>query len=343
MTKIFVTGATGYVGGDALHTLIKAHPEYEVTALVRNKEKGAVVTKQYPSVSLVYGDLDDFELLADEVSKADIIGHWASCEHEGAATAIVEGLARRGKEKPGFIIHLSGADIICFEDLAEKTYGIKRNRIFDDWHRLDEVTSFPYNAPHREVDAAILEGAKRGVKTAIVCPPTIYGTGRGPGNQRSIQVPELARRSLQRGAAFTVNGGENIWNSVHVHDLSQLWLKLIEAAAEGGGKGDWGTNGFYFVENGDFSWKAIAERIAQEAKHQGLLKHQIVDNLSVDDADKVWEYGSFFWGTNSRSRATRARKVLSWSPEAKDDIFDDVAVVVAAEAKALGLAAVVRD
>ncbi|KAF4951248.1 hypothetical protein FSARC_12975 [Fusarium sarcochroum] len=337
MTKIFVTGATGYVGGDALYTLIKAHPDYEVTALVRSKEKGDVVKKQYPSVRLVYGDLDDFELLADEVSKADIIGHWASCEHEGAAKAIVEGLARRDRETPGFAIHLSGADIICFEDIAEETYGIKRDRIFDDWDGLDEVTSPPDNAPHREVDRVIFEAAKKGAKTAIVCPPTIYGPGNGPGNQRSIQVPELASRSLKRGAALTVEGGENIWNAVHVHDLSQLWLKLIEAAAQGGGKADWGTDGFYFVENGDFSWKAIAERIVHEAKRQGLLKHEAVDNLSVEDADKVWEYGSFFWGTNSRSRATRARKVLGWSPQTKDDIFDDIAAVVTAEAKASGL------
>ncbi|KAJ4252485.1 hypothetical protein NW762_011086 [Fusarium torreyae] len=337
MTKIFITGATGYVGGDALFTLIKAHPEYEITALVRNKDKGGLVTKQFPSVRLVYGDLDNFELLADEVSKADIVGHWASCEHEGAAKAIVEGLARKDRETPGFLIHLSGADIICFEDITEETYGIKRDRIFDDWDGLDEATSVPDDAPHREVDRAILEGAKRGVKTAIVCPPTIYGPGNGPGNQRSIQVPELASRSLQRGAALTVKEGENIWNAVHVHDLSQLWLKLIEAAAQGGGEADWGTNGFYFVENGDFIWKAIAKRIAQEAKRQGFLKHETVESLSVEDADKVWEYGSFFWGTNSRSRAVRARKVLGWSPQAKDGIFDDIAAVVTAEAKVLGL------
>jgi len=73
MTKLFVTGATGYIGGDALKAIIDAHPEYEITALVRNSNKGAQVAAVYPKVSLVYGDLDSTDLLTKEASKADIV------------------------------------------------------------------------------------------------------------------------------------------------------------------------------------------------------------------------------------------------------------------------------
>jgi len=73
MTKIFVTGATGYIGGDALKAIIDAHPDYEITALVRNSDKGAQVAAVYPKVSLVYGDLDSTDLLTKETSKADIV------------------------------------------------------------------------------------------------------------------------------------------------------------------------------------------------------------------------------------------------------------------------------
>jgi uncharacterized protein YbjT (DUF2867 family) len=73
MTKIFVTGATGYIGGDALYATAQAHPEYEITALVRNSDKGAQVAKDYAKVKLVYGDLDSSDVIAEEARKADVV------------------------------------------------------------------------------------------------------------------------------------------------------------------------------------------------------------------------------------------------------------------------------
>lgn len=67
------TGATGYIGGDALYAIATAHPEYEITALVRNSQKGALVAKQYPRIKLAYGDLDSDELIEEESRKADIV------------------------------------------------------------------------------------------------------------------------------------------------------------------------------------------------------------------------------------------------------------------------------
>lgn len=67
------TGATGYIGGDALYALYAAHPEYDYTASVRNSDKGAAVAARYPSVRLVYGDNDSSALLEEEASKADIV------------------------------------------------------------------------------------------------------------------------------------------------------------------------------------------------------------------------------------------------------------------------------
>jgi len=56
-----------------LHALYTAHPEYEYAILVRNSDKGAVVASEYPKVRLVYGGLDDYEILEEEASKADIV------------------------------------------------------------------------------------------------------------------------------------------------------------------------------------------------------------------------------------------------------------------------------
>lgn len=67
------TGTTGYIGGDALFAIIQAHPDYEIACLVRSSDKGAQIASQYPSVKLVYGSLDDVELLEGEAQKADIV------------------------------------------------------------------------------------------------------------------------------------------------------------------------------------------------------------------------------------------------------------------------------
>lgn len=55
--------------------LLKAHPdlESEITALVRNSDRGAQVAAIWPKIKLVYGDLDSTALLEEEASKADIV------------------------------------------------------------------------------------------------------------------------------------------------------------------------------------------------------------------------------------------------------------------------------
>ncbi|KAL6401276.1 hypothetical protein AUP68_15144 [Ilyonectria robusta] len=163
-----------------------------------------------------------------------------SCEHEGAAHAIAEGLSRKPAEALGFVIHLSGSDLVCASDISAGTHGEERDEIFDDWDGLDKVLTPTENAPHQQVELTIVEAGKKGAKTAIVCPTAIFGPGRGPGNTRSIQVPELASHILQRGSAFSVGEGKNIWSTLHIHDVSNLFLLLVEAGAQGGGQAAWG-------------------------------------------------------------------------------------------------------
>jgi len=70
---VYSTGVTGYIGGDALYALEKAHPEYEYTAIVRDSDRGAPVAAAFPKIRLVYGTLDDLKLLEDESARADIV------------------------------------------------------------------------------------------------------------------------------------------------------------------------------------------------------------------------------------------------------------------------------
>jgi hypothetical protein len=58
-----------------LYALLEKHPDLEssITALVRSSSKGALVAKKYPKITLVYGSLEDEELLIKEAATSDII------------------------------------------------------------------------------------------------------------------------------------------------------------------------------------------------------------------------------------------------------------------------------
>lgn len=73
MARIFLTGATGYIGGDLLYVLQSTHPEYECSVLVRDSSKAAAVSKAYPNVRIVLGDLDSASLIEGEASRADVV------------------------------------------------------------------------------------------------------------------------------------------------------------------------------------------------------------------------------------------------------------------------------
>lgn len=166
------------------------------------------------------------------------------------------------------------------------------------------------------------------MKPAIVCPPTIYGRGRGPGNQRSHQLPELSRCTLQKGHGIQVGAGKAYWTNVHVHDLSDVYVSLVEAAAAGGGKASWGNEGYYFTENGEHVWGDISKLVATAAQKQGFIPSDRVEVLPNDEINELTAFGTGLWGANSRCRAVRARKLLGWSPKGRSieaEIPDTVA------------------
>ncbi|OJD34770.1 nucleoside-diphosphate-sugar epimerase [Diplodia corticola] len=348
-------GVTGYIGGDALHAISKAHPEFEWTCLVRNSDKGALVAAQYPKVRLVYGDLDSSDLIAEEAAKADIVCNWANCDHGGAANAILAGLSQRSAaDQPSHYIHTSGTAILLIQDQQLRVHGEPSSKVYDDVASVGELTTarMPDAAWHRDVDKIVLAAAnapQRPLKTAIVCPPCIYGLGRGPGNARSAQLPELTRRTLQRGRGFVVGAGKARWCGVHVQDLSAVFLALVADAAAATTaseaaalttttKATWGPQAYYFAENGEFEWGAVAGLVADECKRRGLIESAELDCLSLDDVEAMVGNPVMgpLWGQNSRCKASRARRDLGWRPVMLS-LEEDIARNVAVEAEALGL------
>lgn len=69
------------IAGDALKVIAEAHPEYELSALVRTQDKADIVKKAYPNIRIVLGSNDDSDLIKEEAAKADIVLRKVYVEH----------------------------------------------------------------------------------------------------------------------------------------------------------------------------------------------------------------------------------------------------------------------
>ena len=145
------------------------------------------------------------------------------------------------RSEPSFLIHLGGTGIVS--DWRTPDYLGKLNpKIWSDVDNLDEITTLPDGELHRNVDKIIQQaGAEHGekLKTAIMCPPDIYGPGRGPGRQQSVYVATFWQNIKTVGAPFYAGDGTNTRSWVHIEDLMTVYLKLVEAAVAGGEGAEW--------------------------------------------------------------------------------------------------------
>ena len=261
---------------------------------------------------------------------------FANCDHEPSAEAISKGLSQRSA--PSYWIHTSGTGILGWETVDKECYGDELPKVFDDMDGVGELVNQPDRAAHRPVDKIVLacSAGHSQVKTAIVCPPTIYGPGRGPDNQRSDQTPKGARGILERKKGFMPGKGKNVWHSVHVQDLSELYLLLGEAAASGGGKATWNEQGYYLAENGSFAWGDVFSEMTKIAHKKGLIPSEECPSLGTSELTSLNPRGQRAWGTNSRGVSQRGKTLLGWKPVQRG-LMEELPDIVEAEAKALGL------
>lgn len=230
------TGSTGYIGGSVLHTLTTQHPEYEISVLLRNPTDD--FRASYPKTKIVQGSYDDAEILKETASEANIVVHCGDSDHEGCVSALLAGLDQRSA--PSFYIHLSGTMIVA--DWKDGQPGGLSHRVWSDLDDIDAFWSMPEDAMHRNTELIIqsyFEQHGDRLKTAVVCPPDLHGKGRGPGKKTSILLPALIESIQKQGVAFYLNSGTNTRSWVHIDDLMQIYLSLVEAAAAGGEGADW--------------------------------------------------------------------------------------------------------
>lgn len=265
-----------------------------------------------------------------------------SSDHEGAAKAIAKGLiSGHSKERPGYWLHTSGTGILCWKDMETETFGeAPSQEPYDDLEGVAKLTGLPNSAVHRDIDKIVLSaGAQNSdiLKTAIVCPPTIYGLGRGASNKRSRQVYNLAKATLEKGKAPQLGKGLTEWDNVHIHDLAQLFVLLAEQASKNSQDLElWGEKGYFLAENGHHVWGEVSKEVAKAAYKADYISADGTEHMSVSDAKEAYGFEALSWGLNSKGYAKRARKYLGWKPQGKS-LSQEIPDIVESEAKSLGL------
>jgi nucleoside-diphosphate-sugar epimerase len=150
----------------------------------------------------------------------------------------------------GHWIQVSGASVLSIPDIVGGRFGEGSDRVYGDVDDANEVRDIiRQNAAKRVVDDYLLNKVSN-TKTALVFPPIIYGQSRGPVKQRSVQIPELSRVAIETRETVQVGKGESTWSNVHIADVADVFVKLVEKAIEGSAGDFWNQNGLYFVGNG---------------------------------------------------------------------------------------------
>lgn len=341
--KLFLTGATGYIGGSAHAAIAKAHPDWDITLLIRNEERGKPIKEAYPKTKFVYGTLDDAEVVQKAAAEADIVIHTAdSSDNEAGAKNIAKGLADgHSAEKPGYWIHTSGTSILTWYDIENDRHGEAPlpDQKYYDIQGVDRLVTLPDAADHRVVDKIVQESISDAVKVAIVCPPTIYGKGSGKVSTRSIQIPDMVKGTLEKGFAPIVGAGKTEWDNVHIDDLSDLFVKLADATQEPSLATNpeiFGPKAYFFAENGVHKWADVAKQVAESASRLGYLPEPLTKSVSQQEVDLMEGAATPSYGNNSKGVAERARKYFGWQPKGPSigEIMDEL---VESEAKAQGL------
>ncbi len=283
--RIFLTGASGYIGGSVAAALRAAG--HEVAGLVRTPARAEEVRAQ--GIEPVLGTLGDSALLERSAREADAVINTADADHGKSVESMIAALSGSGK----LFLHTSGSSIVGDQAAGEPT-----DRIY---HDDTPVRPGPGRVARVAVNQAVLDAARNGVKAVVICPSLIYGTGYGV-HRESIQIPRLARLARKHGVARHVGRGENIWSNVHLDDLVDLYLLAVQKAPAGA---------FYYAENGENSMRQACEAISRALGFGGKTAPMSVEEAAAELGEGPVAYS---YGSNSRVRATRARNELGWSP-----------------------------
>ena len=280
--RVFVTGATGFIGSAVVRDLLDAG--HQVLGLARSDEGAAALAATGAEVRR--GTLQELDVLRAAADASDGVIHTAFIHDFAnfAASAEVDRLAIEafgetlaGSDRPlvvsgGTALVASGAGIATEETELPASALVPR---------VSEQTAFRF--------------ADRGVRVSVVRLPQVHGQGDGHGF-----VPTLIKLARTHGHAAYIGEGENVWPSVHRFDAARVFRLAVESAPAG--------RPLHAIHDEGVPLRRIAEII-------GGALNVPVKSVSGDEVEAYFGWFSHFAGVNNPCSSALTREWLGWAPE----------------------------
>lgn len=285
--RVFITGGTGYVGGVLVERFVGAG--HEVVALARSDTAARAMTEA--GATPVRGELADVALLRASAANADAVVHaavdWsATAEADRTELAAVDALTAGGRDGGRIVVYTSTGLVYGFDPAQDR----------DEDAQLPERSAQPVKA-----------AAERIVRSAPGITGVVVRAGLVHGRGGSGLLGSLIGAAATTGAAAYVGEGDNVWVPVHVDDLADLYLRVLERPVAGV---------FNAVGSHPFTFRELAEAIADLTGARAV-------SLPLDVAVEQLGPTAYLLASRGDMPNTRARTTFDWEP-AGPPLLDDV-------------------
>lgn len=288
--RVFITGASGWIGSAVVPELIEAG--HRVVGLARSDASAEALAAAGAEVRR--GSLDDLGVLREAAADADGVIHLAF-KHDIAFSGDFQGATeadRRAIDAFGDALAGSGKPFV----IASGLLGLAPGRLATERDGLSPDPQAPSQGPGGRQDnaRATLALASRDVRPSVVrLPPTVHGAGD---NGFMAALIGIAR---EKGVAGYAGDGSNRWPAVHRSDAAHLFRLALEDA-----------------EAGSTLHAAAEEGVPLRAVAEVFGRHLGVPTASVPPEEAA---GHFAWlgglvGTDGPSSSTLTREALGWRP-----------------------------